>query len=186
MEDQKIVELYWARSEEALAQASGKYGRYCHTIAYNILYDDPDSEECVNDTWLRSWGAIPPARPFSLKAFLGKITRNLALDRREASGAKKRGGGEADAVLDELSECIEDPSAGGHDFEDIELTEILNAFLEGLEPQKRRLFLRRYWYFDSVKEIADSSGLSESNVKTSLMRMREKLRDHLAKEGIRI
>ena len=186
MEDEKIVDLYWDRREDAITQSQVKYGRYCHSIAYNILYSDEDSEECVSDTWLRAWGAIPPARPASLKAFLGKITRNLALDRYDAAKAKKRGGGETDTALDELAEVIPDASSQASAIEEIELTEILNDFLATLSPEKRRIFMRRYWYMDPVKDIAEFYGVSESKVKTTLFRCREELKTVLTKEGISI
>lgn len=186
MEDERIVDLYWQRSEDAINQSSAKYGRYCHTIAYNILYSEEDTEECVSDTWLRAWNAIPPARPDCLKAFFGKITRNLALDRYDASKAQKRGGGETDAVLDELAEFIPDAGSQSQAVEELELTEILNAFLEELTPEKRRIFMRRYWYMDQVKDIAEFYGISESKVKTTLFRCREQLKTVLLKEGISI
>lgn len=186
MEDERIVALYLERNEEAIALSSEKYGRYCHTIAYNILYSEEDTEECVSDTWLRAWGAIPPARPVNLKAFLGKITRNLALDRYDASKAQKRGGGEVNAAIEELAEFLPDQGFGSQGIEELELTEILNAFLGTLTPEKRRIFMRRYWYMDSVNEIAEFCGISESKVKTTLFRCRESLRKVLLKEGISI
>jgi len=186
MEDNRIVDLYWGRNEEAITQSSEKYGAYCKTIAYNILYDDNDSEECVNDTWLRAWNAIPPAKPGSLKAFLGRITRNLAIDRYDAAKAKKRGGGAYDVVLDEMAEVIADESPQSKAMEELELTEILNAFLEKLSPEKRKLFMCRYWYMDSIRDIASFYNISESKVKTTLFRTREELKAVLEKEGITI
>ena len=186
MEDNRIVELYWERDEAAIEQSSAKYGRYCRSIAYNILYNDEDVEECVNDTWMRAWGSIPPARPVSLRAFLGKITRNLALDRYDAARAQKRGGGEFCAVLDELSEYIPDTGSGYESVEDIEIEEILNSFLESLSPERRKVFMRRYWYMDSIKEIAEFYEISESKVKTVLFRSRAELKAVLTKEGIEV
>jgi len=186
MEDNKIVELYWERDEAAIEQSSAKYGRYCRSIAYNILYNDEDVEECLNDTWMRAWGSIPPARPVSLRAFLGKITRNLALDRYDAARAQKRGGGEFCAVLDELSEYIPDTGSGYESVEDIEIEEILNSFLESLSPERRKVFMRRYWYMDSIKEIAEFYEISESKVKTVLFRSRAELKAVLTKEGIEV
>lgn len=186
MEDERIIDLYLERSEDAISQSSLKYGRYCHSIAYNILYSDEDSEECVSDTWLRAWGAIPPAIPASLKAFFGKITRNLALDRYDAAKAKKRGGGDTETALDELSEVIPDNGAAASALEEIELTEILNTFLASLTPEKRKIFMRRYWYMDQVRDIAGFYKVSESKVKTTLFRCREELKAVLAKEGISI
>ena len=184
MEDLDIVELYWQRSEEAIVQTDRKYGRYCRTIAYNILQDDCDSDECVNDTYLKAWGIIPPRRPSLLSALLGKITRNLALDRCRYSQAEKRGGGQRLLALEELSQCI--PSGSGEDevIENRLLTELLNRFLASLPQQNRQVFLLRYWYLCSVKQIGQQLGMSESGVKMSLLRSRRQLKALLEKEGV--
>lgn len=183
MEDQQIIDLYWERSEEAIAQTHRKYGRYCHTIAYNILQNDPDSEECVSDTYFKLWSIIPPRRPSLLSALLGKITRNLALDRCKYNRAEKRGGGQAALALEELAECV----GSGSEEERMEnrlLTELLNRFLDSLSQKNRQIFMLRYWYFCSVRQIADSLGLSESGVKMSLLRSRRQLKALLEKEGV--
>lgn len=144
MDEQQIIELYFARSEEAIAETDKKYGRYCRQLAYNILYNIQDSEECVNDTYLKTWNSIPPKRPNPLKIILGKITRNLALDRYDWSHTQKRGGGDISLSLNELSECI--PSAIDTEtaIENKELIKELNVFLESLSPETRKVFLRRY------------------------------------------
>ena len=186
MEDEKIIELYWARSESAISETEIKYGRYLKTVAKNILSDEEDSLECVNDTYLNAWNAMPPARPKVLQSFLGKITRNLALDKYRANTAEKRGGGSVAVVLDELIDV-----SSGENVEDTvadrsAITAALKMFLSGLTDEDRRIFLKRYWYFMSVKEVADDMSLGESSVKMRLLRMRENLRRTLIKEGIEI
>ena len=175
MDDKQIIELYFARSEEAIGESEKKYGAYCRTIAGNILPIRADAEECVSDTWLRAWGAIPPNRPERLGAFLGRITRNLALDRLRSNKG---------AVREELSECLTlgDPTAGMVDR--VVLTAALDRFLAGLPQKKRKLFLRRYWYFSTVEELARDFGMSESGVKMTLLRLRRELRAQLKQEGI--
>ena len=183
MEDQQIIDLYWERSEEAIAQTHRKYGRYCHTIAYNILQNDPDSEECVSDTYFKLWSIIPPRRPSLLSALLGKITRNLALDRCKYNRAEKRGGGQVALALEELAECVGSGSVEER-MENRLLTELLNRFLAALSQKNRQIFMLRYWYFCTVRQIADSLGLSESGVKMSLLRSRRQLKALLEKEGV--
>ena len=175
MDDKEIIALYFARSEEAIGESEKKYGAYCRTIAGNILPNQADAEECVSDTWLRAWGAIPPSRPERLGAFLGRITRNLALDRLRSNKG---------AVREELSECLTlgDPTAGMVDR--VVLTAALDRFLVGLPQKKRKLFLRRYWYFSTVEELARDFGMSESGVKMTLLRLRRELRAQLKQEGI--
>ena len=175
MDDKEIIALYFARSEEAIGESEKKYGAYCRTIAGNILPIREDVEECVSDTWLRAWGAIPPNRPERLGAFLGRITRNLALDRLRSNKG---------AVREELSECLTlgDPTAGMVDR--VVLTAALDRFLAGLPQKKRKLFLRRYWYFSTVEELARDFGMSESGVKMTLLRLRRELRAQLKQEGI--
>ncbi len=184
MDDRQIIALYNERSEAALSETAKKYGRYCRAIAYNILNNEEDSEECVNDTWLRAWESIPPQCPERLSAFLGKITRNLALNRYKHKNREKRGGGQTLLVLEELTECIPGTESTEAAAEEALLVDILNRFLEELPAEKRKLFLRRYWYMSSVKEIAEDFGLSESNVKMTLLRLRSKLKQSLEKEGI--
>ncbi|MGM9520901.1 MAG: RNA polymerase sigma factor [Oscillospiraceae bacterium] len=183
MDDQKIVALYWARSEEAVAETAKKYSGYCRSIAYNILQNREDAEECVNDAYIRAWGAIPPHRPERLSAFLGKITRNLALQRYLKNSARKRGGGEAALSLAELEECL--PAAGGDGIsDDIALREALERFLRAQPKEARVLFTLRYFYMYPISQIAAKLGMSESRVKSALFRLRKKLRAHLEKEGI--
>ncbi len=186
MEDKQIIDLFWARAENAISETAEKYGRYCYSIAYHILYNGEDSEECVNDTYLKAWEAMPPKYPERLSAFLGKITRNLALHRYEKHMAKKRGSGEMTLLYDELAECIPSPAETERTVEDILLADIFNRFLAKLRPEARRFFMRRYWYVASVKEIAAEYGVSESKVKMSLLRSRNELRKLLEKEGVNV
>ena len=182
MDDSGIVDLYWQRSDRAVTETADKYGAYCRHIATAILQSREDAEECVNDTWLRAWNAIPPQRPERLQTFLGKITRNLALNRWEKSRAEKRGEGQMSLVLDELAECVgsgEDPMEDKLHFRDV-----LNRFLAGLPGEARKIFVRRYWYMSPVKEIAAEYGFSESKVAVTLFRTRKQLKSVLEKEGI--
>ena len=183
MEDARIVQLYWERNEQAISATADKYGAYCASIARNILGDPEDVEECVSDTYLRAWNAIPPHRPQILPAFLGRITRNLALNRYRHSRADKRGGGRLPAVLEELSFV-----AGGEDAEQAldrrEVVDAVNSFLAGLPARKRTIFLCRYWYLDSIAEIGARFGMTEGSVSVTLSRLRRKLRDHLLERGI--
>ncbi len=183
MEDKQIVEMYWQRNETAIVESRTKYGAYCGTIANNILHSKEDSEECVNDTWLRAWRSMPPEKPGRLSAFLGKITRNLAIDRYRSNKSKKYGGGQVALCLDELGECIGEE----HPIEDrIALKELINAFLTGLTDKNRDIFLLRYWYMMPVGEISRKYDVSEGAVKMILQRIRSKLKDYLEKEGVGI
>lgn len=184
MDDEKIIELYWERSEKAVSETAKKYGKYCRYIAFNILQSDEDSEECVNDTYLKAWNAIPPRRPEKLRTFLGKITRNLSLNRYEKRYAEKRGHGQIPMLLDELEECIPDSRSTDNVIDDIALRDLLNRFLGSLTPKARKVFVRRYWYMCSVKEIAKEYHMSENDISVTLFRTREKLKTLLKKEGI--
>ena len=181
--EEEIIELYRARDEEAIRQTADALGSYCYTVAYNILGNPEDAEECVNDTLLRAWGAIPPAKPSRLSTFLGKITRNLALDRYDKNTAQKRLG-PVELVLDELSECIPDADSSLDPIDKIALGDAINAFLAGLPQKTRQIFLRRYWFLSPVRDIARDTDMSESAVKASLMRTRESFKAYLEKEGI--
>lgn len=185
MEDGRIIDLYWNRDQRAIQETDGKYGRLLRSIAWNLLQSREDSEECVNDTYLRAWDAIPPTRPGAFRTWLGQITRNLSLDRWKRRQAEKRGGG-AEILLGELEECL--PASGGPEraLEDRELAEIISAFLRGLSREGRAIFLRRYWYGQSVAEIAGALGCGEGKVKSSLFRSRGALREYLEKEGIAV
>lgn len=183
MRDEEIIELYWNRNEKAISETNQKYGTYCMAIAENILHSREDSEECVNDTWMRTWNAIPSERPGMFKQFLAKITRNLSFDTYKAKHASKRGNGELAAVLDELEECV----AATKDVESVvmakELADCINSFVGALPERECDVFLRRYFYGDEVKNIAKRYGLKESNVFVMLSRTRKKLKEHLDREG---
>ena len=183
MEDHAIIDLYWSRDPEAIRRTGEKYGNYCRTIARNILPDRRDAEECVNDTWLGAWNAMPEARPSLLAPFLGKITRNLAFDRWRAGRTEKRGGGELPLVLDELVECVS-PADTLQALEAAELEEAVNRFLRALPERECNIFLRRYWFTEPMADIARRYGMRETTVRTSLFRSREKLRRYLEKEGL--
>ena len=184
MEDSTIIDLYWSRDEQALLESDRKYGKLCRTVAYNILHNTEDTEECVNDTWLRAWNAMPPGRPGVLSAFFSRITRNLSLDHYKAAHAEKRGGGQLPAALEELGDCI---PAGAMVEEEIayrELTRMLDSFLRELPEKECCIFLRRYWYVDSTRDIARRYGMPEGSVKSQLSRTRQKLRKILEREGV--
>ena len=184
MKDEEIVALYWQRNEDAIQETSQKYGAYLTKIAHNVLSNPEDSEECVNDTYLRVWEAIPPQCPEKLSTFLGKITRNLALNRYKYYLREKRGNGQTALVIDEINECIPALNSTEEAVEEQLLVELLNQFLYSLPVQKRKIFLRRYWYMSSIQEIAKDYGFSESKVKMILLRTRNKLKQVLEKEGI--
>lgn len=183
MEDQKIIALFWDRSENAISETENKYGRYCHYIAQNILQNEEDAAECVNDTYLRAWNAIPPKRPNNLRTFLGKITRNLALNRYAQRSAEKRGAGQMPQILEELHECVGNGSAD-QILDQIVLKQLLDQFLTTLRPETRKIFVRRYWYMSSIAEIAADLHISQSKVTVSLCRTRQKLAGFLEKEGM--
>lgn len=183
MTDEKIVDLYWERSENAIKETENTYGRYFHYIAHEILRNDEDAEEIVNDTYLKAWNTIPPERPNPLKAFLGRITRQLSLNRLEQNKAQKRGGGQYIVALDELAECIPDDNKDSDIIEIMALTESINQFLRGLSLEQRRIFINRYWYMSSISDIANFYNMSESKITSMLFRTRNKLKEHLSKEG---
>ena len=185
MEDVVIIDMYFARDEQAIGCTRDKYGRLLRSISFGILRNNEDAEECESDTYLRAWNVMPPQRPSFFQAFLAKITRNLSLDRYDNLHAAKRGGSEAVILLEELEECIPDSSVAGTDEEadGSELKKILDTFLGGLSEDARRIFMRRYFFGDTVDEICSLYGYGKSKVKMSLSRSRDSLRDVLEKEG---
>ena len=183
MNDKNIVDLYFNRDEEAITQTDKKYGRYCYSIAYNILTNKEDAEESVSDTYMTAWRAIPPRRPSVLSTFLGKITRHISIDRWRERSAYKRGGGEVTLALDELEDCVAGLQNVEMEYERKELIRAYVKFLDTLPITERRVFLCRYWYVDSVEAIAEKFGFSQSKVKTMLYRTRKKLRKTLWEEG---
>lgn len=184
MEDKQIVELYFARSEDAIAQTDKKYGPYCYHIAYNILTNKEDAEESVSDTYMTAWKAIPPRRPNVLSAFLGKITRHISIDRWRARSAYKRGGGEIPLALEELENCVAGLQDVEMEYQRKELVRAYIRFLDVLPITERRVFLLRYWYLESIDDIANKFGFSQSKIKSMLHRTRIKLRQQLEKEEL--
>lgn len=184
MEDDSIVNLYWARSENAISETSKKYGNYCYSIAYNILGNVEDADESVNDTYLNAWNNIPPHRPSILSTFLGKITRRISIDKWRGRTAEKRGGGEIVLVLDELSDCIPSNQSVEHEVEVAELSQLIDNFVMSLPPMERRVFICRYWYLDPIADIAQRFGFSQSKVKMMLHRQRKNLLNRLEREAL--
>ncbi|MCH5198826.1 MAG: sigma-70 family RNA polymerase sigma factor [Oscillospiraceae bacterium] len=183
MDDKRIVELYFERNERAINETASKYGNYCYSIAYNILYNNEDAEESVNDTYADAWNSMPPHCPSVLSTFLGKITRRISIDRWRKNHAEKRGGGEMPLVLEELQECVASDNRVELELEKRRLTDIINAFVLSLPKTEQKVFLCRYWYMDSVDSICKQFGFSESKVRSMLYRTREKLRMLLRGEG---
>ena len=183
MEDERIIDLFWKRDEQAVYAAMGTYGDYCHVVASNVLSNPADAEEAVADTWLRAWNSIPPQRPAQLKHYLAKITRGLALDIYRAQNAAKRGGGQVALALDELAACL--PAAGTpeREYDARELEQTIAGFVKGLPARDRKVFVRRYFFLETAAQIGAQYGLRESNVLMILSRTRKKLKQYLIKEG---
>lgn len=184
MQDEKIVDLYWQRSDDAIRETARKFGSYCHTIAYNILCDSSDADECVNDTYLKAWNSMPTNRPARLAPYLGRITRNLALNTAFSQSRKKRGGENLTLALDELNECVPNGVDLEKSAEMSELRAAIRRFVSGLPEEERSIFLARYWYFESEKEISQRMGFSRSKVASRLSRTRTKLKEYLTEEGL--
>ena len=184
MEDNRIVDLYWARSESAITETASKYGKYCYAIAFNILCDQEDADESVNDTYLGAWNAMPPHRPSILRSFLGKIARRVSLKKWRDSHRDKRGGGEVSLALDELSECVPSNAMVEDEIMAAELSKTLNRFIANLPVTERQVFLCRYWYLDTIEQISTDFCFSTSKVKSMLHRTRAKLLSYLKKEGV--
>ena len=181
MEKAKMLELFWQRSEKAIEAAQQEYGALCRSIARNLLGNEEDVEECLNDTWHALWNAIPPQKPENLGAYAVKITRNLAMKRLSYHNAQKRKA--LTISFEELNQCISSNETPQQLLEHKELVALLEAFLRELDQESRDLFLRRYWFFDSAAQIADTFGYSQTKVTTRLYRLRKKLKAYLAKEG---
>ena len=186
MEDQEIIGLYWDRDQQAIVESQSKYGGYCHSVAWGVLGRREDAEECVNDTWLHAWNAMPPQRPSILSAFFAKLTRNLALDRWRRNRAAKRGGGQTELALEELGECLSGGSGPEQELEERETAAVLSAFLRRQPELDRNLFLLRYFQLESIASLAGRFHMGEGQVKTRLYRVRQRLKRALEEEGIRI
>ncbi len=182
--DSEIVSLFWQRDEEAIRETDRKYGHYCFSVAYHILFDNQDAQESVNDTWLKAWEKIPPERPRELKYYLVKITRYISLNRLRANTADKRGNGEYETALEELEGVLSESTSPEEYTNASVLKDEINRFLRTLKKDHRQIFIRRYFYLENAKQIADLYHMSENNVNVILNRIRKRLKDHLLKEGI--
>lgn len=181
--DNEIIELFNSRDEKAISAASSKYGLYCTAVAMNILGNRQDAEECLNDTLLKAWESIPPAKPDNLPGYLAKIAKNISLNRYRSTHTEKRGSGSIDSVYEELSECVPDKNSIERSYEHKELIEAINVFLAKLAADKRDIFVLRYWYCMSVSEVAARVGVSENRAAVELFRTRKRLVKHLEKRG---
>lgn len=184
MEDTKIIDLYYARDEQAISETDAKYGRFCLSLAKNILTLQTDAEECVNDTYLHAWNAMPPERPLRLKSWLGRVVRNLSLDRWRREHAAKRHAG-MEVLLSELEDCVPDRGADPvQATEADELTQCISRWLRALPAAERNLFLLRYWYGFAPRELAQRNGTGATQVTKRLFALRQKLKAHLEQEGV--
>lgn len=186
MEDNQIIDLYFSRSQSAIAETNTKYGNFLGSIAMDILHSSEDTEECKNDTYMKAWNTIPPVRPLNFRVFLAKIIRNTALNIYEKYNAVKRGTGQTCVAIDELAECIPSDENIQKDVELAELTSLLNRFLSALSDETRDIFVQRYWYFREVSDIAEEFGCTEAKVYKTIQHTRKKLRVYLQKEGVEI
>lgn len=186
MEDNEIIQLYFERDEKAIKATADKYGHYCNSIAYHILNTWEDAEECVTDTYFKAWNSIPPNRPSALRLFLGKITRNTAFDLYKKRNTDKQGGGEIAIILDELAECVSGGSEPYQELDRKQMRNAINSFLGTLPAEKCALFVRRYWYSESISEIAERYCMSENQVSVILLRLRKKLHDYLVERGFEL
>ena len=186
MEDREIIGLFEARNEDAVSETEKKYGSYCFACAKNILGNEEDAKETVSDTYLSVWNSIPPQKPENLKAFAAKICRNLALNKIRKENAKKRGGGETEVVFDEISEFVSGKDNPEIKIEQKELAKEIDCFLEKLPEEKRKIFILRYWYFESVEKIAKRTGKTENSIRNLLFRERKSLKKYLVERGFEI
>ena len=186
MDDNGIIQLYWDRNDQAISATSEKYGHYCKAVAKNILNNEEDSEECVNDTYLNAWNSMPTHWPEDLATFLGKITRNLSFNKYKHDHAQKRGSGEITLVLDELTTCVSDIDTVEQIIDRQELAKAINSFVKSLSTKKQNIFVRRYWYVDSVSDIASDYGMLQGTVSKTLERTRKQLKMYLAERGFEL
>lgn len=185
MDDREIIKLFYERSEQAITELSDKYGTVCSKIAFNILNSTQDAEECVNDAYLGVWNTVPPQDPSPLLSYVCRIVRNLSIKKYRSNTAAKRNS-IYDVALDELENCFPSTVSADDEFNASETARIINEFFETLDKENRVIFVRRYWYSDSITDIAKQFGRNEHNISVRLSRIREKLRKHLIKEGITI
>lgn len=183
MDDNAIVDLYWQRDEAAVRETETKYGRYLTKIAFNILSDREDSRESVNDVYFKAWNSMPPHRPGILSAYLGRLARQTSIDIYRRKTSEKRRGGEYALSLSELDECVTDNDTPEKSFELRQLTDAVCSFLRSLPEETRNVFICRYYFFDSIRDISSYTGAGEAKIKSMLFRTRALLRAHLQKEG---
>lgn len=183
MEDYAIIELFFARAEQAIAELQKKYGGICHKVSYQILHNEPDVEECVNDAYLGVWNTVPPSRPNPLCTYLCRIVRNLSLKRYHANTAVKRNSS-YDMALEEMEHCLSGGKSVEEELEAKELARVIEAFLDTLSEENRVIFMRRYWFADSYSDIAKLTKLSEKTVSVRLVRLRRQLKEYLAERGM--
>ncbi len=183
MDDSHIIGLFWCRDEQAIQETQQKYGAYCTAIANNVLLCPEDSQECVQDALLRLWDTIPPQRPRCLQAYLGRITRNLAVNQLRSMCAQRRGGGIQHMPLEELRELVSGQGDPPTELEKRRLADSISVFLRSISPEQRRLFVKRYWYAESLSQVASDAGFTEDKVRNVLFRLRKKLKKHLEREG---
>ena len=183
MNDERIIELFFERSEQAIKELDGKYGKVFHLLSFKILNNHQDAEECVNDSYLGTWNAIPPAKPNPLLAFVCKIVRNISLKRYEQNTAAKRNS-HYDVAMEELEDCLASTTTIEEEFAERELTTIIESFLDSLSKENRVIFLRRYWFSDTYADIAKQVGLTENNVSVRLTRIRKELREYLLEREV--
>ena len=183
MEDSAIIELYWARNEDAITQTNVKYGTFCRRLAFNVLSSNEDSEECVNDTWHRAWDTMPPQQPDSLRAYLGRIVRNLSISRLRQRTAQKRGGG-LEVMLSELGDCLPAPHSVEQETEAKELAQLISIWLRSLSADDRAVFIRRYWYGDSLNDLSREWGCTANQMAKRMQRLRRALKARLEQEGM--
>ncbi len=186
LKDNEIIELYFGRQESAISETDKKYGSYCRNISYNILGSREDSEECTNDTYMKLWNVIPPQKPLRFCSFIASVVRSIALNMVRHSSALKRGGGNAQAVFDEIAECVASSDTVESEIDEKHLVSTLNSFLASCSNEKQMIFMKRYYHFRTVAQIAEEMHISEDKVKQTLHRMRDKLKKYLEKEGIDI
>lgn len=186
MTDGEIVRLFWKRNEAALEHTRTKYGSYCRSIAFGILHNGEDAEECVNDSLLNAWNSIPPSKPQNLRTYMGKLVRNASINRFEHYSAQKRGGTQTELAISELENLLSDNGDALATFESEAITRCINTMLQNSSKEKRTVFVRRYWYLDSIADIAKAYSLSESKVTSILFRMRKELKEELEKEGVNL
>jgi len=183
IDDEKIIEMFFRRSEQGIQELDHKYGKICYTLSYNIVRDRQDAEECVNDAYLGAWNAIPPVKPKPLLAYICKIVRNISLKTYYNKNAAKRCS-HYTIAMEEIEGCMADPNTVGTEMEARELARMIESFLDTLTVENRVIFMRRYWFFDSCKDIAGLVGLTEKNVSVRLTRIRQKMKEYLAEREV--